>query len=489
MKNVSAEKRRVVRRRAVALLRLFLVWAIVFLLVSIAQTAYPQETTEHQKPNTITLTIDQAINLALQTNRNIISSRNNTESRQLSLVSAQSEFALKIVPSGNVILGGGTLQNGNNIGAGLSLQKKFEAGTIISAGPRVDKIDHQLTTDMVFSIQQPLLRGFGKDVNLDNIRTVQFSIKSVERILYQTKVNTVLEVVSAFYDALKQEDLVRLNESLIGRLKGHSEVAKAKEKVGLATAMDTYRAEIRLKDTEDALSQSVQAYRDSKDRLKIILPLPLETELEITAPREAEPMYFQEKTAVETAIRNRIEVEQAAAEIKEAERKSEILKKNILPDLTVVVAHERITASSGQLINDINLTQSLWTLRLQSSTDIFRTAEKSAYQQSLLNTDTLRINLETRKDDVRKQVRSQFTALKEAEKRIDIRKEQIKQAEGKLALAEVKFSNAMADNFDIIEAETELQRARVNLLSAQTDYIVGIYNMKAVTGTLLERDK
>ena len=76
--------------------------------------------------------------------------------------------------------------------------------------------------------------------------------------------------------------------------------------------------------------------------------------------------------------------------------------------------------------------------------------------------------------------------LKEAENSITIRQEQIKTAEGKLALAKVKFSHTMADNFDVIESETELGDARVNLLSARTEYIVGTYKMRSVLGTLIQ---
>jgi outer membrane protein TolC len=41
-----------------------------------------------------------------------------------------------------------------------------------------------------------------------------------------------------------------------------------------------------------------------------------------------------------------------------------------------------------------------------------------------------------------------------------LREEQIRQGESRLALAQVKFSHDMASNLDVIEAETELQRAR-----------------------------
>jgi outer membrane protein TolC len=83
-------------------------------------------------------------------------------------------------------------------------------------------------------------------------------------------------------------------------------------------------------------------------------------------------------------------------------------------------------------------------------------------------------------------VRQNFDSLLKAAERMQIRKEQINQASGKLALAEIKFGYGMANNFDVIEAQTELQTARVNLLAAKIEHIVGRYRLRAAMGTLIE---
>ena len=95
------------------------------------------------------------------------------------------------------------------------------------------------------------------------------------------------------------------------------------------------------------------------------------------------------------------------------------------------------------------------------------------------------MTLETKSADIRRQVRQQLALVEEAKQRVVLRKEQIRQAEGKLALAEVKFAHDMADNFAVIEAEGELQRARSNLFATVADVAIGIYNLKAIAGHLL----
>jgi len=347
--------------------------------------------------------------------------------------------------------------------------------------------DSEYTSGIGLYIEQPLLRGFGREVNLAGVRSAEYSHRTAERNLYQTMVNTVLETVSAVYRVIQQGELVRLNESLASRLLQHAHAAKIKEKIGLATPMDVYRAEIRLKDVQDRLSSSGQDLRDARDQLKIILAIPLESDVDLSAPLEYTPIRLDQGDGVEIAMKNRVELEQAQDDMREARRNSRIAKHNILPRLNVVLNYNRF-GSSDDFSESTGLDEARWGIQLVSSTDVARSSEKAAYRQSLINVETVRLNREARRDEINRQVRTQLVALDAAEKRITIRRDKVTQAEGKLSLAKIKFSYGMADNFDLIEAEQELLQARVDILSARIDYLTGIYSLRAVLGTLIERN-
>jgi len=162
----------------------------------------------------------------------------------------------------------------------------------------------------------------------------------------------------------------------------------------------------------------------------------------------------------------------------EAIRKSRIVKHSLWPDFNLIMDYER-AGTSEDFSESMDFEGNTWSVSLTGGSSWPRTAEKAAFSQSLIS-----IKNETR-DEIQREVRGQLEVLKEAENSIKIRQEQIKTAEGKLALAKIKFSHEMADNFDVIESETELGDARVNLLSARTEYIVGTYKMRSVLGTLI----
>jgi outer membrane protein len=461
------------------------IFILVFITFVCSQKSYASSF------SSVLLTLDQAINLTLQTNRNIANSQYGAESQRYSIDAARAVFDLKLIPTGGVNLTGGNNTDYNYTSAGLQFQKKLEYGTSVSIGPQITRSSwqssQQYTTDMGITVTQPLLRGMGREITTDSVQSADSAYKTSLRNVYQTKVNTVLETISVFYDAVRQKEMLQLYEKMGARLKGHSEIARAKEKVGLATPMDTYRAEMPLKEAEDAMITASAAFQDAKDRLKLILALPQNTELEVTAP---EAPVFRELSlddAIDTAFKKRIEIEQMSHDMAEAERKAAIMKHNILPDLNLVVGYGRY-AMAETMGQSAGFELDRYSVSLQAGTDIFRTAEKAAYQQSLINIKTLSLNVDSKKEDISRQVRKQWLSLKEAVNRMAIRKSQIKQGEEKIALAEVKFAHGMADNFDVIEAEKELQSARGNLLAAEIEYAGGIYNMKAIMGVLVPRN-
>jgi len=292
--------------------------------------------------------------------------------------------------------------------------------------------------------------------------------------------------IAGVYEVIRQRELFRLNEESAARLRVHAEAAKAKKKIGVATQIDVYRASIQQKQAEDSLNTAREAYRDALDNLKILLALPLEEEIEVAAPLEYNLVRLTEEEAIRTALRNRVELDQSADIVREAKRLSKVSKQNIRPKLDVVFNYSRF--GSGDSFGDsAGFDEDAWGVNLVTSTDLARTAERAAYDQSLLNVRAARRNNSLERDNVARQVKRDLRNLRRSEKGIEIKEGQIEQVKGQLELAQVKFRWGQANNFDLIQAETELRLAETNLLSAVLDYIVGSHRLRAALGTLLER--
>ena len=426
------------------------------------------------------LTLPAALGLALSENRDLLVSKMSVEGDRFLIDAAEAEFSPKLTPSlsaGNVGTHASFFTDASStVSYGIQLSKKFDFGTTVSAGPSYTRSPLLTDTRMSLTLSQPLLRGVGREANLSALRRAEYSVYSSEQSLSQSKLDIGLETITTYYQALKQRQTAENNHALVDKLKQHLVLAGKKEKAGLATPMDTYRAVIRLKDAEDALALADSTYVVLIDQLRLLLNLPAERLIEL-APAgvpELEPVRAEQEL-----LRDNVELRQRRAEVDEANRAARVADNAALPDVRLELGYNSALAGFTTV-----LPPQQWSISLQSTTDLFRSAERSNAERARVLAATQEVSVRHRMDDLRRRVRQQLSDVTAAKARITVRQEQIQEAKGKLALAEVKFSNDMADNFDIIESETELQRAELGLLDSQTAYALGVYGLRALTGHL-----
>ena len=458
---------------------------LVLLLFSISQNTFSQDhnSTSLNAASTISLTLTEAIDLAIRANRNLLQSGYGLQNQQLSLESTLSEFDLRIRPYSRA----GVADGEGIVGGGVGFDKKFSSGIRASLSPGIEWANDEYTSTTGVSLGIPLLKGFGQEVTLDSVYGSQFSLRTAERTTYMSRVNVALDTVLAAYDINKQTELVKLFTFQRDQLEGHATTARIKERAGLATPIDIYRAEIRQKDAENSLTTARESLANAKDRLKLILSLSMEEDIHVATPMVFEPVDITLDDAIRLALEHRIEIDQRKDDIAETHRNVDIAKHNLLPRLDLVVDYTRF-GFSDEFRDKVWLPgEDRWAFYLSSDTDWVRKREKIAYSQSLLRVKIAQLNLTQQQDEIKREVRRQLQALGKDLERIQIRREQLRQAEEKLALAKIKFHYRMADNFDVIATDTDRQRARVDLLSTEIDYIVGTYRLRSVLGTLIEK--
>jgi outer membrane protein TolC len=441
---------------------------------------------EASQAQPVVLTLSQAIERALQVNRDIQGSQLSVESRQESLTAAEASFEPKIYPSASGgVIGLDSQDEQWRVGAGVTLQQRVTSGIQGSISPRVDWIDREALSSVAFSLDFPLLRGLGRDVNLDSVYSSMHGIRSARHALFLTRTQTVVSTVAAVYDILRQEQLATLYSSQVQRLQGYAQTARIRERAGMDSAIDVYRAEIRIKDAESALTLAQEGVNAAQDRLKVLLAVALEQPIAVAAPIEFEPVTITAEQAVGIALERRVELIQAREDIAEAERKSAVARHNVLPELDLVVNYSRAELTD-ELATAFGNDEQVYSVNLVSRTDLTRSVEKSALRQSVIEARRTRLTLEQRQEEVKREVRQQLDALSQLERRMALSQEQIHQAQGKVALAEIKYRRGLGDNFDLIESETELQSARTGQLGLVSEYIVGVWRLRSVLGTLLD---
>lgn len=433
------------------------------------------------------LTLSQAVGRALEANRALLSASLAAQGERESLAAARADFELKIIPTGSFGRLGSNLLDGGAYGAnasvGARVSRKFETGTVVSMGPSFNRSGSERNTTMNVSVSQPLFKGWDAATTTDGVRRAEFSVSSAERARRQSQVNVALEAIGAYYEVEKLTRAVDFSRAQDERLRRHLQLARSKERTGLIDSMDLYRAEIRLRDAEDAANRARHALAAAEDRLRLVLDLPMSAPLQLAPPPPPDAAI---PDAEDAALERRQEIVQLREEYAEAVRQASLAAKAIAPDVTVQLNYGTVWSADPFVQSYVPTTQRQWSLNLQASTDLDRTAEKAALRRAELRVESARLALDGKVADVRRQVRLQRLAVEEAGARITLRREQIRQAGGKLALAELKFVHDMASNLDVLDAETELARAQESLRDAEVEHALGVYNLRALAGRLLE---
>jgi len=265
----------------------------------------------------------------------------------------------------------------------------------------------------------------------------------------------------------------------------HLRMTAGKERIGLARTMDVYRVEIRIKETEDSLNLARERADTMADQLKTVLAVPLEQPLTVRAPLSYSLITIDQSEAVDVALSRRVELRQGQADIAEARRKAQVAYHNIMPDLQLEAAYTRVGGIGYEEFPPA-YDENLLSVRVSSSTDLGRSTEQARWQQSRIAVSRRQLQHAALTENIVREVRRVLNALEKSAERIALRRQQIVQATGKFRLAQVKFRHGEADNFDLVESQGQVQRARADLVSDEINYIINGYRLRAAMGTLLD---
>jgi outer membrane protein TolC len=376
---------------------------------------------------------------------------------------------------------------GGAFGGRLSFSKRFALGPSISFSPYFSRDVTKTHNGVDVALFLPIFRGFGEYYTLAPIFAAQYSKRSSYRSAYQAGLEAILRIITGLYEVARYEKLKELEEQAFQRMKHFCEVIAAKEKIALAESLDVYRAEVELANTQDSLNGITDRLQESRDSLKDLLGIPLNRSIVIDIPLEYEPVDLPYNQAVDIALENRMDVEQARDQLKESIRLSRLAKNHMLPQADFVIdfcnsGHDEILTKEFNYKRD-----NRWGLGFKTSTDWNPSAQQVAYTNSLMQVSSNERALEQVKSNVAVDVKRQLRAVKRSEERIHTQKEQIQRSQGSLKVARLKFDRGWANNFDVIQAEKNLRIAETALLSALIEYRVSLYRVYMALGLLTDK--
>ena len=448
-----------------------------------------QERDSYTTPTT-TISLAEAMAIAVANNRDYQSRRESFYSQALSLTETRRDFHTLFEGSGSASVT--RSETGNDQGPGDETVEWFgsrgaSAGVskLLATGARVsldvshsfiryftDDANPSSANDLSFSIAQPLLRGAGSLTVKEGLRQAERSMIYETRNFRRYQQSFIIEVASRYYSLLSSRDQLRNAdrnyESTLFNLQKLRELSGG----GKVSSIEVDQARQSLLQAELRLTRTAKNYAKQLDQFKIFLGVPMNLDI---GPNPEELKTIRKRgllkpdmtlsEAVDIALEDRLDFKNTHDAIEDAQRSVKIALRNFLPNLDFSYSYSTSTSDEEESLNlDFRDSENKFSLNLGLPFDW--TPRRNEYRNSLIGLDQALRNVEESRQNLILEVRDAWRDLEESRTEYRIQMESVRLAQDRVTMASMFLQSGRSTARDLLEAEDALLASRNALTNA-----------------------
>jgi outer membrane protein TolC len=380
-----------------------------------------------------TLSVDEAVAMALANNYDVKISAKDIEAAEQSLVSAKGA-------------------NGISIGASSSLSYSD-----------INKNGDDKGSSASLSLKLPLYTGKKNELTIEN---AEDEVLRSNLTFQRTLEDTELKTIEAYYDILAAKKIVAVDQETVDNYAAHLKDVQSLYSAGISPKVDVLRSEVELSDARQTLVKSQNTYDVAVNTLKNIIRYDKDAALEVEDYAPYVESGYDLADCLAYANLKRSDLKASQQKIAQAERNIGIAKSGKLPTVDLSVSNGW---DDQLLFSDDNHSlragvSAQWNLFDSNVTNAAVKKAEIELEQAELEYDKLA-------DSIDLDVRENYLSMREAEKRFTSTKLAISQAEEDYFIAREKFKVGQGTMLDIIDAQLALSTAKKNYIQAQYDYV------------------
>jgi len=476
---------------------------------------------DHVSNGKLVLSLDDAIRLALANNTDVRLDHSQIDLAQNNLGRAQSPFDPVATSSFADIraksLTTSTLQGASilrdltqttQLGyketflTGTGFQTAFNA-TKSSTDSSFNTVNPALSTNVQFTVSQPLLRNFGLFPNRAPILIAQRNLKQARANFTAQVNNVILGIIADYWSAvLARENLSVQQKSLDEAQKSYDHDKKALS-LGALPPLDIYRSESQVASRRVGLIQAEYSLKQAADQFRRDIGADLDPavrvlDLELTdqpAPLGDLPA-TDIATALSRALTNRPEFETVRQQLASDELSVRLAHNNLKPDLELsgFYSGNGLNNSlagldiglSGSLDQTFHFTYPTYGASLLLTLPVRRHSAQANLADALIGRRQDQYQERRTTQSITLAVSNAVHALEEAKLTMEAAKVAVNLARESLHADERKYELGAEPVFFVLDAQTQLAQAELNLIQAQISFQIAVAQVDHATGDLLE---
>lgn len=460
------------------------------------------------------LTLDTAIRHALGHNFNYRIAATGPQIAESAIAQQRGVFDPEIFASGQIreaerattfTQTTGTSTSNRNVQAGARV--RLDTGTTVTASTQLNRsesnagiVTSNLTqeADIVLSIRQSLLSGFGRDANRAGLERARAGLTVAEENFRSALLQVIVQTEVAYWRVARWQQQYRLGQSNLRVAEALLEEAKARFEVGLTTRLEVLQAEASRAQRVEELILAERNLEDSWDELFLIMGRMNRTDvLAVEEMPEVALLPDYELTLAEfgelwqraLAQDPGLAAQEAVIRQQEWNRKAAASQSRPNLDLVVSGGLNGIDNRSGSTAfgNAVDADGHSWSVGLEFSMPWGRRAERASLRIAELQLDREELRYEAIRQELYRELRMRYRALLSIQKTLTAAELTVALQEATFEQETSKYEEGLTVFRDVLQAQRDLDQARIRLLQARFQQTEARIELDRLTDQLLQR--
>lgn len=404
--------------------------------------------------DTVDLTLDNTVEMALENNRTIKQAVYDTDSARWALSEAKGQ-------------------------KGFSISWQTAAAAV--GGETYDQQNRDSSYQNVVEASIPLYTG-GQLEN--NIKGKEIGVDISDLTLENTKQQIKYDTTKGYYNILQCRNLVGVNQETVDQLQAHLDTVNAKYAAGTVAKSDVLRSQVELADAKQNLVNAENNYDLSISSLNNLIGLPIDTKINIQDELKYTKYDLSLAECMDLAMNNRPDGIAAAKSVEQAKTSVKVAQAGNLPQVS---AYASYTIDGDDAFNNDAAEQS--EVGVKASWSIFdNNVTKSQVRQAEAALAKAQENVQYVNEGIQLEVHQAYLNLLSAEKNIQTTSVAVNQASEDYNIAQVRYTAGVGTNIDVMDAAVALTTAKTNYVQALYDYNVSKAQLDKAMGLPVDLD-
>ncbi len=287
------------------------------------------------------------------------------------------------------------------------------------------------------------------------------------------------QVIEGYYGLIQARQTLEVARSAAASIKSHLDVAGAFFGQGMIPKNDLLEAEVRYAQSQQNVIQAENACRIAESNLNQLLGRDLSIPVSLDKEIPMAEMKGSLDESIQTGLSERQEIRITQLQIDSADKGIRISKAGYMPSVAASYTYMKVGEHT-----DVDYEDS-WTAGLGLTWNIFQ-GGSTYYGVSRATADRNRLTymLQAQKNMVGFEVKNAYLSAEEAKARITVAAKAIDQAQENLRIQKDRYNLQVATTTNVLDAESLLDQSQMNFITARADYARALAALQAAMGSL-----